>query len=457
MSTKNHELILLVSSQADPAGSLIHDEVMRLLEGMPELAGRYQHRWVSERLIYLDGPSLRTEAGMIIFLSRHSSKDPRPVLTVHVTGNFGNADYGGNPKTLTPAATGMMHAVMNRLEKEVPPGYAVTYEATHHGPTDIPVPSFFVEVGSTEKEWHDPVAAAAVARAVVGARAENVVPMAGFGGTHYAKRQTDITLTTRGGFGHIMPTRDLAHLTRAMFREIICCSGAQAVYIDRKSVTRENLGMIEQFAAESSIPVVGQSDLEGLKDLPFDEYLQIISLAHQVLPGASVTVHALTRALDPVPLIMAADLIAEAAKINSPALDAGLDELPVAHLSGNGVAFSHIFIAGREEGDHVRNGIIRLCISIICSYYGDQVQITGNFADLKERISSPYPEEAALTITEKKFSPGLAAKLGIRPGKDFGKLAAGETLSLGDRLITPDQVLVESVRRILIYPVEKRG
>src|SRR2546428_10273485 len=32
--------------------------------------------------------------------------------------------------------------------------YAVTFEATHHGPV-LDAPSFFIEVGSTEKEWRD--------------------------------------------------------------------------------------------------------------------------------------------------------------------------------------------------------------------------------------------------------------------------------------------------------------
>ncbi|PKL58867.1 MAG: D-tyrosyl-tRNA(Tyr) deacylase, partial [Methanomicrobiales archaeon HGW-Methanomicrobiales-4] len=135
------EQILLVSSRSDPAGTLIHEEVRKLLSEHPELEGRHLHRQFDERLIYIDGPSLTTSADCIIFLSRHASKEPRPVLTVHVTGNFGSVDYGGTPGTLTDAATGMMHAIMNRLSCEVPDGYAITFEATHHGPTLVPVPS----------------------------------------------------------------------------------------------------------------------------------------------------------------------------------------------------------------------------------------------------------------------------------------------------------------------------
>ncbi|MFH0967091.1 MAG: D-aminoacyl-tRNA deacylase, partial [Methanobacteriota archaeon] len=266
--------ILLVSSRSDPAGSMIHEEVKKLLVQRPDLEDRYLHRQFDERLIYIDGPSLDTSADCIIFLSRHASKEPRPILTVHVTGNYGPADYGGAPGTLTKAATGMMHAILNRLASDLPAGYAISYEATHHGPTLVPVPSCFVEVGSTEVEWQDRSAAAAVARAVISARPKEVIPLAGFGGTHYAKRQTEITLMTRGGFGHIIPTRALIYLTKNLFTDIVRDSGAVAIYIDRKSVKKDDIRRIEEYANELKLPVVGQSDLIGFKNISFKDYIQ---------------------------------------------------------------------------------------------------------------------------------------------------------------------------------------
>ena len=38
----------------------------------------------------------------------------------------------------------------------------------------------------------------------------NPVPLIGFGGTHYATRETEIALTSRGAFGHIAHTREVA-------------------------------------------------------------------------------------------------------------------------------------------------------------------------------------------------------------------------------------------------------
>src|SRR5450756_1526960 len=40
-------------------------------------------------------------ANLIVFISRHSSQSGRPTLSVHTPGNFGNAELGGLPKTVS--------------------------------------------------------------------------------------------------------------------------------------------------------------------------------------------------------------------------------------------------------------------------------------------------------------------------------------------------------------------
>jgi len=424
--------ILLVSSLADQAGSLIHEEVRRLLTECPQFQRRYQHRQFDERLIYLDGSSFSTDADIIIFLSRHASKEPRSVLTVHVTGNYGDAVFGGTQGTLTPAATAMMHAIMNRLAREVPEGYEVTYEATHHGPTNLLVPSCFVEVGSTEHEWQDRNAAAAVARAVIGAEPEGVVNLAGFGGTHYAQRQTEITLTTRGGFGHIMPTRDLIHLDQAMFDAIISGTYADAVYIDRKSVSRGDIRRIEEYAAGRNLITVGQSDLQNLRNLSFQEYYSIRNLAEEILPGSSITVHDIHNGNSLTTVVIPTDLMAEAAKVDPDGLSAGLETLPVVHLSGKGIAYYPTFITNQENASRITNELIHLCVSILhknctCRFDGD-----------------------CLIISRKRFDPGKAADIGIPPGSAFGKLMAGETVLHEGREITSSMVMRVTEKRICI-------
>jgi len=425
--------ILLVSSLADPAGTLIHEEVRKILDENPHLQVTYLHKQFDERLIYLDGSSLETEADLIIFLSRHSSKEPRSVLTVHVTGNFGEAVFGGSPGTLTPAATGMMYAIMNGLAKEVPAGYEVTYEATHHGPTALSTPSCFVEVGSGEQEWQDRNAAAAVARAVIGADPDGeVIYLAGFGGTHYAQRQTDITLSTRGGFGHIMPTRDLIHLDGAMFDSIIRATGAEAIYIDRKSIPREKGKKIEGYAKERDIIIVGQSDLHNLKHLSLLEYCHIRKMADEILPGSTLKVHDIENGENLTQLKLPPDLIAEASKIDPEGMSTCLEHLPVIHLSGNGIAYYSTFITNQDNALRIKNELIHLCVSILhrnctCRFDGD-----------------------CLIITREKFDPGKAASLGIPPGPVFGRLMAGETVLHGGIEVTPSMVMKVTEKRICI-------
>ena len=83
-----------------------------------------------------------------------------------------------------------MHAVLRNLATRAPEGYRVSYEVTHHGPTALVTPSLFVEIGSTATEWADPAAGRAVAESILTAVPEETINLIGFGGTHYAVRQT---------------------------------------------------------------------------------------------------------------------------------------------------------------------------------------------------------------------------------------------------------------------------
>src|SRR5207253_4771741 len=67
----------------------------------------------------------------------------------------------------------------------------VTMEATHHGPTSLSMPVCFVEIGSGESEWTDPILGEIAANAVISAieKIGETYPTAvGFGGTHYSAK-----------------------------------------------------------------------------------------------------------------------------------------------------------------------------------------------------------------------------------------------------------------------------
>ncbi|HJJ72139.1 MAG TPA: D-tyrosyl-tRNA(Tyr) deacylase, partial [Methanocorpusculum sp.] len=171
-------IIDILNSDIDPAGRNIRRAIDMLIEehgkdAFPLFDGNeVTFHTTDERIVNTDRSVLNPNADLIIVVSRHSSVNPVPVLTVHPPGNFGDAQLGGNSKELGLTSPAWMKAVLCNHAKFVPEGYRVSYEITHHGPTDFPAPTFFVEVGSTEKEWNDEKSYTAAAKSVLYAKPE---------------------------------------------------------------------------------------------------------------------------------------------------------------------------------------------------------------------------------------------------------------------------------------------
>jgi D-aminoacyl-tRNA deacylase len=91
--------VALINSRQDKAGVNIRHHIEEMLDSRmwQEQARSYEFIEVEERLIHAEHVDRKTDADLLIFLSRHSSVHPVPVLTVHVTGNFRTADVGGHP------------------------------------------------------------------------------------------------------------------------------------------------------------------------------------------------------------------------------------------------------------------------------------------------------------------------------------------------------------------------
>ena len=78
-------------------------------------------------------------------------------------------------------------------------------EATHHGPSNFPVPVCFVEIGSTSEQWASPVLGEIAANAVVAAATSapgKGINAVGFGGTHYPAKLTQACLEGDYLIGH---------------------------------------------------------------------------------------------------------------------------------------------------------------------------------------------------------------------------------------------------------------
>ncbi len=434
--------IALVNSRQDRAGLNIRHHLEQLLS---DPAGTWQqpdHHYTfhdtEERLIHAAEIDRAVDADLVIFISRHASVNPVPVLTVHVTGNYRAAELGGSPGTLTPAAPAMMQAVLRSLARHCPEGYQVAYEVTHHGPTGLSLPSFFVEIGSTEKEWADPAAGLAVAQSILSAVPIYAVPLIGFGGTHYAVRQTDLALSTRGAFGHIAHTREIATVTPVMIRQMQEMTGAAGAYIDRKALDRADLKRLLSMLDELGLPTLSGSEILAMGSLSWDRYRAVRELAETITPGARCYVHGLADHPGPLAIVRAnPDLLAETVKSDELGLISDLDNLPVVHVSTKDNRLLADFITNEQDLRRIINALNTLCVKIIRN---------------KEITAT---ENDYLVITKVRFDPEKARNLGIAPGPAFRQLATGQQVEVGGRVITPDMVSSCSETRLHIPGLEK--
>jgi len=214
--------ILVAAYKDDPAAVNIANKLIEkysFCETEETSAGKPIYRKNELQLAYLevddvfaDNLDRRFHVDAIIFASRHKSESGEPTLTTHISGNLtSEARFGGKPKRLALAHPHMMKAALRGLksaqEKLGLDQYVVSLEATHHGPTELQVPSIFVEIGSSEKQWSDTLAAEAVAEAIYTCATKPALgePSVGFGGGHYSMKHTEANLGEEFAVGHILP------------------------------------------------------------------------------------------------------------------------------------------------------------------------------------------------------------------------------------------------------------
>ncbi len=269
---------VLVCSRVDPASVNLRDRVLEL--GDWERTNRLFRGhtvWSQSEAILLEieGPSIVDEAfdgdlkalGLplrdVWFLSKHRAESGQPSLTVHPIGNHGEAKYGGQPRTVSPSAPRDMGALLRRLHHQrdahgLP--HAATYEATHHGPL-MSIPTLFVEIGSNETWYSDRKGAECVALAiqeVLRGEGRSTGPqLVGVGGGHYHPRQTDIALSGKADFGHLIPAHAVSdeatsNLLKAAVEGTPDCEG---VHIHKKGLKGPQRQRVQAWCEELGIPV----------------------------------------------------------------------------------------------------------------------------------------------------------------------------------------------------------
>jgi D-aminoacyl-tRNA deacylase len=172
-------------------------------------------------------PDSFTNLSLIVFISRHSSTSGTPTLSVHTPGNLGEAKLGGLPKQVSVSpATAMRNALkaLMLFKEGMKLDYEVSYECTHHGPS-LNVPTMFVELGSSPKQWRDSKAGEAVAHAAMSAIGKFGVSektaVLGIGGTHYNQRFTRLAVDGEAFFGHMIPKYAVPLVDAEMLRQCV--------------------------------------------------------------------------------------------------------------------------------------------------------------------------------------------------------------------------------------------
>ena len=425
-------IIDILNSDIDPAGRNIRRAIDKLIEengkeAFPLFDGNeVTFHTTNERIVNADRSVLNPDADLIIVVSRHSSVNPVPVLTVHPPGNFGEGLLGGNDFELGMTSPAWMKAVLCNHAKFVPEGYRVSYEITHHGPTDFPAPTFFVEVGSTEKEWNDEKAYTAAAKSVLYAKpADDVIPVIGFGGTHYAVRQSVIGQETKGALGHMMHTRDVGSVKSEMVAQMRDKSGgAVAAHVDRKALSKMEIANITGILDELGIPEITEGDLIKLNNMSYDTWRKYSSAADKIEKGLKLFPHGKISDGNPSAISLPVDFFSAAFGKDSTPLMEYLDSKGgIIHLTGEGGKLMPVFLTDAENHRSVSVELIALSVQ----------QIT--------RTQDCVVDEDIITISRRQFDAKLARTLGIPSGPLFGKLSKGETVTLPDgRTITPDEV-----------------
>jgi D-aminoacyl-tRNA deacylase len=232
-------MILIVASTKDPASMNIARKILENYE-FEEISEKFQHnpvyvKSVAEqevRLVFVNKELIYTQfltdfftPKLLVFVSRHSSVSGIPTLSVHTPGNLGEAELGGIARKVSVASASAMKRALLELSKQkerLKLDYKVSYECTHHGPS-LNVPTMFVELGSSPKQWRDLKAAEAVAHAAMAAVSgkQDFPAVLGVGGPHYNEKFSKLALNTEVAFGHIISKYAVQRIDAELLRQCI--------------------------------------------------------------------------------------------------------------------------------------------------------------------------------------------------------------------------------------------
>ncbi len=463
-SNRKESRITILCSTKDRASQNIKEHILKMREWVPvnvahhdwkELVSAHSSEgfWLVEidaHHIYQDGIDRKLDAcglktRLIIVASKHKSKDGNRVLTAHYTGNSGSAEFGGHSRKFSYPAPFVLRSIllnMQKVAKEI--GYEVAMESTHHGPTDVALPMVYAEIGSGEEQWEDQIAGEVAARAILEVKEEKLPVAVGFGGGHYAKRQSKLLLENKVTFGHNFPNHQIDNLDLELVRQAIDKSKADFVYFDRRAMTAAQKEKISIMIRELGLQLLRESDIMDMSELPWDMYSHLLRLADRFCPGSRLRItngfrQIMRNTEDISPeyvqiFKMDEGIFSEAISADKKKLIELIDDSDVVYLERDNGTLPGIMICERGKEKASADMLIDECIKI-----------------LKEHYEIKYiPEEMILYITEERFDPEIARELGVPPGPLFAELKKGNSVTADGRTVEPLMVYTKATRRITL-------
>jgi D-aminoacyl-tRNA deacylase len=204
----------------------------------------------------------------VVFMSKHAAVSGEPALTVHPIGNYHESRYGGKEMTLVRSSPSTMTGALRLIsEYNDMPEFKICFEVTHHGPS-LDKPTFFIEIGSDDRNWGNTHAAEILANALLSIDDTDYPTAIGVAGGHYAPRFTEVALGYKVNIGHMLPNyqmegRDDEDIAR-MIKSAGSASGTKLVYLHRKSLKKPEEGRIADIIGSIGFEMISSSDLEPL-------------------------------------------------------------------------------------------------------------------------------------------------------------------------------------------------